>query len=195
MRWQYGALAAAVIFGAISARAQAGNPDSPQGSSQTGTPAGSQAGTPVSGQAGTPVSGQVGTSVSGQSGMHGSATTGGHTSTQFRECALRDVSLAGMSQCASDEAAKADSELDEAYKTLRLKAKLLPGAMEKAEEVENAWTRYRDAYMDATFPAADKQGVYGSVYPMNRNLLRAALTRDQTARLKELARRYNEEAR
>jgi len=40
------------------------------------------------------------------------------------------------------------------------------------------------------YPAKDKQAEYGSIYPLEANLLRARLTRQQTAALKDLLRRY-----
>jgi len=34
------------------------------------------------------------------------------------------------------------------------------------QELQRAWPGYRDAYLEAMFPAADKQTEYGSIYPM-----------------------------
>jgi uncharacterized protein YecT (DUF1311 family) len=49
-------------------------------------------------------------------------------------------------------------------------------AVAKIKAAERAWITYRDAYMDATYPAKDKQAEYGPIYPMEANLLRAKLT-------------------
>lgn len=187
---------------------QSGNPVSGQPgarvSGQEGVPVGALTGTQVSGQAGTPVGPQTGTGAPPQagvpfgnqgathSGLQSSGQTNASTSSQFRECAQRDVSLDGMNRCAVNEVAQAESDLDETYKTLRSKAGQVPGALEKAEELQKVWTQYRDAYIAAMFPATDKQAAYGSVYGMNVDLLRAALTRNQIARLRELATRYSE---
>ena len=50
---------------------------------------------------------------------------------------------------------------------------------------------YRDAYMDAMYPAENKQAEYGSIYPMEADLLRAKLTQRQVTALKELLRQYS----
>ena len=38
---------------------------------------------------------------------------------------------------------------------------------------------YRDAYIDAMFPAKDKQVAYGSIFPTEVDLLRFKLTQQQ----------------
>jgi len=44
--------------------------------------------------------------------------------------------------------------------------------------------------MDAMYPAKDKQSEYGSIYPMEADLLRAKLTQRQVTALKELLQQY-----
>lgn len=65
------------------------------------------------------------------------------------------------------------------------------GAVEKIRAAEKTWLVYRDAYVDAMYPAEDKQGEYGSMYPMKASLLRARLTREQVAGLERMLRRYD----
>ena len=114
-------------------------------------------------------------------------------SAQFRACAQKEGTQAGLNHCASDEAARMDVDLNRTYQQLESKARHVPGATEKIKKAERAWIQYRDAYLDAMFPAADKQANYGSIYPMDFALLRAELTREQAKRLNELIKQYGDE--
>jgi hypothetical protein len=66
-----------------------------------------------------------------------------------------------------------------------------PAAAAKVKAAESAWIAYRDAYLDAMFPAEDKQGVYGSIFPTKVDLHRASLARQQIVALKDLIKQYN----
>ena len=85
---------------------------------------------------------------------------------------------------------RVDAELNDTYQKLLAAARKEPGAVEKIRTAERAWITYRDAYMDAMYPAKDKQASYGSIFPMEANLLRAHLTRQQIDALKELLKQY-----
>ena len=65
--------------------------------------------------------------------------------------------------------------------------------MRRFKAAERAWIAYRDAYMGAMYPAKDKQAEYGSIYPMEADLLRAKLTQRQVTALRELLQQYNDE--
>jgi uncharacterized protein YecT (DUF1311 family) len=91
-----------------------------------------------------------------------------------------------MTACASEEAARADAELNEVYQKLLSQVAHQDEAVTKIKASELAWIHYRDAYMDAMYPATDKQAEYGSLYPMDANLLRAKLSRRQVTALKEI---------
>jgi len=84
-----------------------------------------------------------------------------------------------------------DTELNDIYSTLLSRTAGQPGATAKIKTAERAWIAYRDAYIGAMYPAKDKRAEYGSVYPMEVDLLRAKLTRQQVAALKELLRQYS----
>jgi uncharacterized protein YecT (DUF1311 family) len=114
-------------------------------------------------------------------------------STQFRDCTGKEQTQSGLNSCASDEAARADSQLNDAYQRLLTKAERVPGATEKVKTAEKTWIKYRDAYIDAMFPADDKQAAYGTMYPMNFDLTRAELTRQQTKELRVLIVLYDQE--
>ena len=47
--------------------------------------------------------------------------------------------------------------------------------------------------MEAMYPAKNKQAEYGSIYPMEADLLRAKLTQRQVTALKELLQQYSGE--
>jgi uncharacterized protein YecT (DUF1311 family) len=105
----------------------------------------------------------------------------------------KEMSQTGMDHCASDEAARADSELNAIYQRLLAMAKLAPKTTAKIKGMETAWIAYRDAYIEAMFPQEDKQAAYGTEYPMNVDLVRAALTRKQAKEVEELIKQYDEE--
>lgn len=94
-----------------------------------------------------------------------------------------------MNACASEEAARVDAELNGVYHQLLSQAGNQEEAVAKIKTAERAWIAYRDAYMDAMYPAKNKQAEYGSIYPMQVNLLRARLTERQVTALRELLQR------
>jgi len=116
-------------------------------------------------------------------------------SPQFAACEKKDESQTGLDRCASEEAGRADAALNQAYQQLRLKTKQVAGALDKIKLFEEAWIRYRDAYLDAMYPEEDKLAAYGSIFPMEFDLLRADLTREQTKKLKELIKQYSDEGK
>ena len=91
-----------------------------------------------------------------------------------------------MNQCASDEAKRADDELNRVYRAL-LSKESDPDGVAKIKKAEGAWIAYRNASLQAMWPVKDKQAEYGPIYPMKVNLLRATLTRRQIVALRELA--------
>lgn len=95
-----------------------------------------------------------------------------------------------LNQCASDEAKRADAELNTKYRNFLVQIAGETVAVTKLKAAEGAWVRYRDAYIDATYPAQNKQANYGTEYPMNVNLLRAKLTREHVAALTDLINEY-----
>jgi uncharacterized protein YecT (DUF1311 family) len=113
-------------------------------------------------------------------------------SAQFRACMQKEMSQAGMDYCAGKEAERADAELNDVYQKLMSKAAHVPGATEKVRAFEGAWMKYRDTYLEAMYPAEDKQLAYGTVYPMDVALVRAGLTRGQTKKLEKLIKQYDD---
>jgi uncharacterized protein YecT (DUF1311 family) len=115
-------------------------------------------------------------------------------SAQYRACNEKAKTQMEMNACASEEAARADTELNEVYRKLLTQAASQQEAVAKIKAAERAWIAYRDAYMDAMYPAKNKQAEYGSIYPMEADLLRAKLTQRQVTALKELIQQYSGEA-
>ena len=107
-------------------------------------------------------------------------------SAQYRACNDKAKTQGEMNACASEEAARLDGELNDVYRKLLSRAASQPKAVAKIKLAQRAWIAYRDAYMDAMYPAKDKQAQYGSIYPMEADLLRAKLTQRQVTALKEL---------
>ena len=113
-------------------------------------------------------------------------------SASLRACNQNAKSQAEMNACASQEASRSQNELDHIYNQLLAKASGQPEASAKIKAAEKSWLNYRDAYLDAMYPATDKQAEYGTIYPMEANLLRARLTKQHIFDLKEMLRHYND---
>ena len=112
-------------------------------------------------------------------------------SEQYRACNEKTKTQNEMNSCASEEVARANAQLNRAYRTLVSKAESQPEALAKIKAAESAWITYRNAYIVAMYPAKDKQAEYGSIYPMEADFLRAKLTRQQIEALGELLQRYS----
>ena len=113
-------------------------------------------------------------------------------STEYRACINRATTQMEMNTCAGDEAARIEDRLNVVYHKLLAQASNQVEALAKIKAAERAWVAYRDAYMEAMYPAKDKQVEYGSIYLMEANLLRAKLTERHTTELKELLQQYSE---
>ncbi|MBS1803612.1 MAG: DUF1311 domain-containing protein [Acidobacteria bacterium] len=105
----------------------------------------------------------------------------GQTTAAYEGCIEKLKTQSELNNCASDEAARADSELQAAYNGWLAKIAADSLAVAKLRVAEEAWLRYRDAYIAAVYPAQDKQLAYGTEYPMDVDLLRAKLTREHLA--------------
>jgi uncharacterized protein YecT (DUF1311 family) len=111
-------------------------------------------------------------------------------SESYRACNQKAKNQLEMNRCASDEATRAEKELNALYSELLSSASAQADAIAKIEASEKAWTTYRDSYIDAMYPAPDKRAEYGSIFPMEADLLRAKLIRQHIADLKQLLRQY-----
>lgn len=114
----------------------------------------------------------------------------GQSSEQYRACTEKAKTQTQLHACANEEAARVDADLNVTYAKLLSKAESQPEAIAKIKAAERAWIAYRDAYINAMYPAKDKQAEYGSSYPMEVDLLRAKLTQHQVAALMDLLKQY-----
>jgi len=120
----------------------------------------------------------------------GSLSVLAQDSAQYSACNEKAKTQMEMNACASEEAARADADLNDVYRKVLAQAGKQEEAVTKIKAAERAWIAYRDAYMDAMYPAKNKQAEYGSIYPMEADLLRAKLTKRQVTALKELLQQY-----
>src|ERR1043166_1867877 len=101
----------------------------------------------------------------------GSRTLSAQTQTQLNEQAAMALR-------------RADSTLNAVYAQLVARYRTDSAALRKLRQAERAWLAFRDAQVEATYPAADKQAAYGSVYPMCVAKLLAELTEARVAQLR-----------
>jgi uncharacterized protein YecT (DUF1311 family) len=111
-------------------------------------------------------------------------------SAEYRACSGKANTQSEMTACASDEAARVDAKLNTIYRALLAKVASQPEALAKIKAAQRAWIAYREAYIEATYPAKDKAAEYGSVYPLEVALLRAKLTQRQLAALEDMLQHY-----
>ena len=111
-------------------------------------------------------------------------------SAEYRACSNKANTQSEMTACASDEAARVDAKLKTTYRALLARVTSQPEALAKIKAAERAWIAYRDAYIEATYPAKDKATEFGSIYPLEVTLLQAKLTRRQVAALEDMVLHY-----
>ncbi len=80
----------------------------------------------------------------------------------------------------------AEREMTRVLSQLRARASGKPEAIAVLDKAQSAWTAYRDAQLHAMWPSDDKQGQYGSVFPMCFANAKATLTNKRTVELKAM---------
>jgi uncharacterized protein YecT (DUF1311 family) len=96
-------------------------------------------------------------------------------------CDSPNQSQAGLNQCASNSAQRADAELNRIYaKVLALNAQDTV-FLERFKAAQRAWLVFRDAQIAARYPSPDD---YGSVLPMCQSGEYEQLTLDRIKQLK-----------
>jgi uncharacterized protein YecT (DUF1311 family) len=110
-------------------------------------------------------------------------------SAQYQACNEKAKAQPDLNACARQEADRVDAKLNKLYAQLLAKAKD-PNDIAKIKAAERAWIAYRDAYIEATYPAKDKQLEYGSEYLTDVALLEAKLTQQHMADLEDLLKQY-----
>ena len=101
-------------------------------------------------------------------------------------CWKAAMTQSDMNRCAGEDASAADAELNRVYQKLLSKIKADDNASKKVRSAQRAWIAFRDAQVEALFPAADKQGEYGSMYPLCHSKVTTAITRERIAQLRRM---------
>lgn len=109
----------------------------------------------------------------------------------FQSCMNAAQTQLQMDTCANIELASADAAEQVLYREVLKVASHRPVGLNEARHAEAAWMEYRDAYVRAMYPARNKLARYGSAYPMEVALLRARLTREHSAQLRDLLEQYS----
>jgi len=99
-------------------------------------------------------------------------------------CMDNAQSQAAMDQCASQSLSAADKELNQVYQQVLAKYASDKVFTAKLRTAQKAWVAFRDAELQARYPANDKQAMYGSVYPMCANNELEAMTRKRIEELR-----------
>lgn len=87
-----------------------------------------------------------------------------------------------------DEYRRVDGELNRAYQIVLEKYKADALFVEKLRAAQRAWLAFRDAQVEARFPARDPRRAYGSAYGMCRCEELTELTRQRTDQLLDWSR-------
>lgn len=110
---------------------------------------------------------------------------------ELDRCMEAATTQAAMNRCAGEEAKRVNAQLNVTYRQVLDAAKGNVLALAKIRKAERTWVTYRNEYMEAVYPAKGKQANYGSMYPMNADLVLADLTRAHVQALKTLLRQYS----
>ena len=100
------------------------------------------------------------------------------------KCMDNAQSQAAMTACASNTLGAADKELNQVYQQVLRKYAKDTVFVAKLKTAQKAWLAFRDAELEARYPASDKSLAYGSVYPMCANNELEAMTRQRTDALR-----------
>jgi uncharacterized protein YecT (DUF1311 family) len=90
-----------------------------------------------------------------------------------------------MNRCAAEDASAADAELNRVYQQLLSKLSDDKSAQAKLRAAQRAWVVFRDAQLEAWYPASNKQA-YGSIFPMCYAQMRAAITKERAEQLRRM---------
>jgi uncharacterized protein YecT (DUF1311 family) len=105
----------------------------------------------------------------------GALPASAQTSTQFQVCNKSAKTQLALDMCASSELALRNKQMQSVYSGILSRAAGQPATLAKVKAMQNDWLAYVTAYLDALYPAANKQLEYGSIYPMEFALARSAL--------------------
>jgi uncharacterized protein YecT (DUF1311 family) len=101
----------------------------------------------------------------------------------FSDCRKKARSQPDMQVCADNEFRQEEAAMERTYQQLLVKAKSDPVAEKKIGAAQQSWLAFRHAQLEAMYPHEDKQGEYGTAYPMCALFLETELTRQRTQML------------
>jgi uncharacterized protein YecT (DUF1311 family) len=96
-----------------------------------------------------------------------------------------------INRCSYERAKQADRELNRIYKLVIKKHSKDKVFIQNLRKAQRAWVKFRDAEMDALYPAR-KPGYYGSMMPACKQGVLRTLTEQRTAQLKRWLRQKGE---
>jgi uncharacterized protein YecT (DUF1311 family) len=105
-------------------------------------------------------------------------------STQFQACNKQAKTQVDIDNCASGELTLRNKQMQSVYLAILSRAAGQPKAVAKITAMQQAWLAYVSSYLEALYPAPNKQAEYGSIYPTEFALARAALVERHVADLK-----------
>jgi len=111
------------------------------------------------------------------------------SSDPLQRCLDTAIPQSAINRCFSEEVGRVEAELKDVYQKLLSVLAQDANATAKVTAAEKAWVVYRDAYIEAMWPAENKQ-FYGTIFPANQRGLRATLTRQHIEDLKELLKEH-----
>jgi uncharacterized protein YecT (DUF1311 family) len=80
---------------------------------------------------------------------------------------------------------KADAALNDTYKKIQTEYSKDTLFLQKLKSAQRAWVAYRDAHLEALYPAADKQAEYGSMFTTCRCAALQEVTEQRTKELQK----------
>ena len=107
-------------------------------------------------------------------------------SEQLDACMDKANTQHAMHVCASEEAGRRERERQSLLQRVLNAVDGDALAIRQVNASEKAWLAYRASFIEAMYPATDKQAEYGSRHPMDVNLLHANLTISHLADLEAL---------
>lgn len=100
-------------------------------------------------------------------------------------CEAHASTQAVLNQCATDQLNEVDKELNRVYQAILSQYEEDHEFLEKLRKAQRAWLKFRDAELEARFPAEQKQAHYGSVYPMCAAHYLVQLTQERIKQLRK----------
>ena len=93
-----------------------------------------------------------------------------------------------INDCAEADFELADKELNSLYRAILAKHEQDRGFIQRLRAAQRAWIAFRDAELEAAFFCNERRSsdCFGSIGPMSYSALKARLTRDRTAQLREM---------